>query len=183
MFIQSWKTDFESTWKQWTNRSGMIHSQFESCYGMWSRQSHRDVWDDIVILSRWTRPHSRWQSCSNVPRARFRYSLSQNPLKASYFSVALLGLNSDRNESVCLCGCQCQWPSHWDTLPSQICLKHCHNKPLNQSLVCTPSKASLFLLFLQMPTGTFYHTILLSASSTWHSSHCAPAASFMHLWS
>lgn len=68
---------------------------------------------------------------------------------------------------------ECLW--QWDTLPSQICLKHCHNKPLNQSLVCAPSKASLFLLFPQVPTGTLYHTILLSASSTWHSSHCAPA--------
>ncbi len=31
---------------------------------------------------------------------------------------------------------ECLW--HWDTLPSQICLKHCHNKPLNQSLVWAP---------------------------------------------
>jgi len=35
-----------------------------------------NVWDgegdDMVRLSRWTQPHSRWQSCCNVCQARFR---------------------------------------------------------------------------------------------------------------
>lgn len=50
---------------------------------------------------------------------------------------------------------ECLW--HREALPSQICLKHCHNKPLNQALVCAPSKAPLFLSFLQTPSRTFYH--------------------------
>ncbi len=138
MFIRSWKTDFESTWKQWTNRSGMTHSQVESCY-VCDRDNHTDVCDDIVRLSWWTQPHSRWQSCSNVPQAHFRYSLSQNPLKACCGSA-----RSQLWPRECVCVAvsasdlhtECLW--HWDTLPSQICLKHCHNKPLNQSLVWAP---------------------------------------------
>ncbi len=144
-------------------RSGMTHSQVESCY-VCDRDNHTDVCDDIVRLSRWTQPHSRWQSCSNVPRAHFRYSLSQNPLKASYFAVVPLGLNSDRNERVYLCGCQCQWPSHW--VP--VALRHIAVTNLSKTLsqqafksqlsVSPPSKVGVDrYVFFRADTDTDYY--------------------------
>jgi len=70
---------------------------------------------------------------------------------------------------------ECLW--HRDTLPSQIGLKHCHNKPLNQ--VCAPSKSLCFYCSRRhsLELSTTGLRIILSASCTWHPSHSASAVS------